>query len=300
MAWNIVCIPKSVVDLVLNKWSRWMRPSWRRQPGASLQIHKLFGQMFVIWNIKQVVLVQINYRMGLIHGEVYRRVRNSSLRVELGFVNPTVTGRGKVTTDESFSSLIKEKKIQNILIVCWRQRISPLRSPLSGRKFGNWRCLNVLNIFFARHDRLLTNLAKARRGLQVSTACPVCRADVEDELHVLRDCVWARPIWAELVLPVHWSDFTASPLFTWLHKNLQGSDIGKHQQMFWSILFAVTVHQLRAWPNKALHNPLFSRLSKPCIILGKAREINNCLDKPVETTKKEVKYIRWVAPIHPF
>jgi len=107
MAWNIVCIPKSVVDLVLNKWSRWMRPSWRRQPGAYLKIHKLCGQMFVIWNIKQVVLVQINYRMGLIHGEVYRRVRNSSLRVELGFVNPTVTGRGKVTTDESFSS-------------CWR------------------------------------------------------------------------------------------------------------------------------------------------------------------------------------
>lgn len=36
--------------------------------------------------------------------------------------------------------------------------------------------LNVLNIFFAS---LLTNLAKARRGLQVSTACPVCRAYVE-------------------------------------------------------------------------------------------------------------------------
>lgn len=54
-------------------------------------------------------------------------------------------------------------------------------------------------LWLAWQDRLLTNKARLTRNLSHDSSCPSCGHDVEDTLHVLRDCARAKTVWSVLV-----------------------------------------------------------------------------------------------------
>ncbi|KAA3486170.1 reverse transcriptase [Gossypium australe] len=58
-----------------------------------------------------------------------------------------------------------------------------------------------LFLWLVANQRLLTNSERVRRGFGQSSACSRCGHDVEDIMHVLRDCQTAKEVWM-LVVPL--------------------------------------------------------------------------------------------------
>ncbi|MBA0648959.1 hypothetical protein Goklo_016580 [Gossypium klotzschianum] len=46
-------------------------------------------------------------------------------------------------------------------------------------------------------ERLLSNVERVKRGLIVNPSCPICGHDLEDILHIIRDCTTAKAIWRQ-------------------------------------------------------------------------------------------------------
>ncbi|KAI5396132.1 hypothetical protein KIW84_062366 [Lathyrus oleraceus] len=62
-----------------------------------------------------------------------------------------------------------------------------------------------------------------------------------------------------------------------------------------------TIHQLRAWRKKVQHNDSFNFSHNPSdIIIAKAKEIHKCLVKALDLNHREVEFLKWKAPSHPF
>lgn len=53
--------------------------------------------------------------------------------------------------------------------------------------------------WLARQDRLLTNKMRLTRHLTTDCSCKSCGFPVENCLHILRDCLMARPVWEQLI-----------------------------------------------------------------------------------------------------
>ncbi|CAN1824281.1 Putative ribonuclease H protein At1g65750 [Linum perenne] len=53
-------------------------------------------------------------------------------------------------------------------------------------------------LWLAGHDRLLTNDQRARRMLTSDPHCPICPGQIENTIHILRDCHFAFTVWNEL------------------------------------------------------------------------------------------------------
>ncbi|MBA0550679.1 hypothetical protein Golob_021603, partial [Gossypium lobatum] len=68
-------------------------------------------------------------------------------------------------------------------------------------------------------QRLLTNSECTRQGLGYNSSCPICGCEIEDTLHVLRDCSIAKEAWMHVV-PIeqqnsgasHWECFSGGVL----------------------------------------------------------------------------------------
>ncbi|KAK5844398.1 hypothetical protein PVK06_000535 [Gossypium arboreum] len=54
-------------------------------------------------------------------------------------------------------------------------------------------------IWMTLTDRLLTNEESMKRGLGDNSACGICSHNIEDALHVIRDCYTAKVIWTQVV-----------------------------------------------------------------------------------------------------
>ncbi|KAF7822242.1 ribonuclease H [Senna tora] len=101
-----------------------------------------------------------------------------------------------------------------------------------------WKGMEKVRSFLwlCGHDRLLTNVARKRRGLAATDVCARCNGATEDLLHTLRDCAKARCIWLKLVHPSKWHLFFNVPRLNWLSLNL-GSNMGWHGSD-WGVIFA--------------------------------------------------------------
>lgn len=78
-------------------------------------------------------------------------------------------------------------------------RFDPLCFDFS--KVWQWNGPQQVRTFLwqAVHDRLLTNEARARRGMSSDSTCPYCLNQPETLMHVLRDCEFALQVWSHLV-----------------------------------------------------------------------------------------------------
>ncbi|KAF7811130.1 putative ribonuclease H protein At1g65750 family [Senna tora] len=101
-----------------------------------------------------------------------------------------------------------------------------------------WKGMEKVRSFLwlCGHDRILTNVARKRRGMAATDVCTRCNVAAEDLLHTLRDCVKARSIWLKLVHPSKWHLFFNTSRLNWLSLNLS-SNMGWHGSD-WGVIFA--------------------------------------------------------------
>ncbi|CAN1178992.1 Putative ribonuclease H protein At1g65750 [Linum perenne] len=61
-----------------------------------------------------------------------------------------------------------------------------------------WRGPNRVRFFLwlAFQDKLLTNNQRARRNLSTDASCATCQCPIEDVLHIIKDCRFAREVWS--------------------------------------------------------------------------------------------------------
>ncbi|KAK5843109.1 hypothetical protein PVK06_005544 [Gossypium arboreum] len=116
-----------------------------------------------------------------------------------------------------------------------------------------WKYLGPQRIQFflwlACKQRLLTNLERARRGLNHSTFCPMCRHNTEDVLHTLRDCSTIKEIWLSITHP-SWQNqfFSNDNIFNWVEENLKHNEWLIWANTSWPTLFGIVAW--RIWKNR--------------------------------------------------
>ncbi|KAF7829553.1 ribonuclease H [Senna tora] len=113
-----------------------------------------------------------------------------------------------------------------------------------GHRFWNllwkWKGMEKIRSFLwlCGHDRLLTNVARKRRGIAATDVCTRCNNAPEDLLHTLMDCPKAKSIWLKLVHPGKWHIFFSASSLDWLTLNLS-SNLGSSRND-WDVVFAIS------------------------------------------------------------
>ena len=70
-----------------------------------------------------------------------------------------------------------------------------------------WQCI---------HKSIPAREVLDARGLVVPISCPLCNAEVESIIHILRDCPLAKEFWNSFPIPIHSCTFYGTNLLDWL------------------------------------------------------------------------------------
>ena len=93
------------------------------------------------------------------------------------------------------------------------------------------------------HGRLLTNAERYRRKLATSPLCAACSNEVEDLVHIFRECPKAKEVWRGLqARGLRYTAGSAS-LQEWIYIN----SLGDHEDPKWQTKFLLTVWYLWKW-----------------------------------------------------
>ncbi|MBA0586305.1 hypothetical protein Gorai_017049, partial [Gossypium raimondii] len=86
-------------------------------------------------------------------------------------------------------------------IRCWKDNWVPRVRPLIKFIPANVNIDSdyLLNEMVTEEERLLSNMERVKRGLIVNPSCPICGNDLEDILHIIRDCTAAKAIWRQVI-----------------------------------------------------------------------------------------------------
>ncbi|KAH1067662.1 hypothetical protein J1N35_032649 [Gossypium stocksii] len=68
-------------------------------------------------------------------------------------------------------------------------------------------------IWLVLKRQLLTNSERVRRGIAQDASCQLCGHSLEDNLHTLRDCPFAKEIWKQVIPPNYFDSFFAGMCF---------------------------------------------------------------------------------------
>nr|KYP56432.1 Putative ribonuclease H protein At1g65750 family [Cajanus cajan] len=113
----------------------------------------------------------------------------------------------------------------------------------------------------------MTNEARFGRDLTTSPICPICMQDVENTMHVLRDCIFARQVWSSIPRGSCISQPTGSNFQEWLIFHLTRS---RTELMNWPLSFAITIDALWNRRNEVVFQQ--SSLSASQLVL----KVTNC------------------------
>ncbi|KAG8499648.1 hypothetical protein CXB51_006070 [Gossypium anomalum] len=105
-------------------------------------------------------------------------------------------------------------------------------------------------LWLAFQQRLLTNSERTRRGISHSSSCTVCGNDLEDLVHVLRDCPNANDVWKIVVPDQLKQRFFSLPFHDWFILNLCFHERLQESGVTWSCLFGLI--EWRIWKNRNL------------------------------------------------
>lgn len=75
-------------------------------------------------------------------------------------------------------------------------------------------------LWFAFQNRLQTHVFRHRIGLSSSDRCSRCGDGAKTVVHVLRDCSWARAVWAAVLPESIRVSFFHGDIIQWVHTNL--------------------------------------------------------------------------------
>lgn len=114
-------------------------------------------------------------------------------------------------------------------------------------------------VWLMKHDRLLTNLNKSKRGLGTA-ACSLCGHANESTLHAFRDCPRVMEVWMHK-MPLDIShEFFNLDLEEWFTLNINWSS---KKEGGWNYFWTMACHLIWYWPNKEEHMEDFVRPCNP-------------------------------------
>ena len=93
-------------------------------------------------------------------------------------------------------------------------------------------------LWLVGHGKLLTNAQRKLRHLCDSEECSRCHLQAETLLHALRDCVFSRRLWHEVLPPSLRSQFFMDQQESWLVSNLTSQRVGENN-IPWCLLFGI-------------------------------------------------------------
>lgn len=103
------------------------------------------------------------------------------------------------------------------------------------------------------HNRLLTRKRMAKWDGGRDT-CLICRLEMGDLRHALRDCAHARAVWDKLIPYKRRQEFYEEEWRVWLQKNLRWR--GRvEEELFWQEYFAIGCWYIWKWRNGQVHDP---------------------------------------------
>ena len=102
------------------------------------------------------------------------------------------------------------------------------------------------------HDRLLTNESLYDRHIHLDVVCGVCKTNIENLCHALRNYVKAREFWLKLGVSIHDLDFWESDAEKWLDNNLKLSRRANIEN--WKAIFCVGCWLIWKRMNEVVHH----------------------------------------------
>lgn len=118
----------------------------------------------------------------------------------------------------------------------------------------HWKCPKriKMHLWKLASEGLLTNVARAHRGLAQSPDCPTCMGNLESVVHVSQDCTFARDLWNMRLGSMTHQSFFSLNLHDWLLDKLHKS---RHKRPpLWNSTFAVALDCLWQIRNERMFN----------------------------------------------
>ncbi|PNY15946.1 ribonuclease H, partial [Trifolium pratense] len=117
-------------------------------------------------------------------------------------------------------------------------------------------------IWLVKHNRILTNYRKSKMNLG-GPWCNHCVDEIEDVLHILRDCPLAKAIWCNVLRMEVRTTFFNLQHQEWITFNIT-KELGKdHVTVPWNAFWATSCHMLWKWRNSEEHDATFMRPVQP-------------------------------------
>ncbi|KAE8668532.1 hypothetical protein F3Y22_tig00112293pilonHSYRG00078 [Hibiscus syriacus] len=91
---------------------------------------------------------------------------------------------------------------------------------------------------------ILTIQERCRCGLSQSSICPLCSANEESILHMMRDCPSMKGSWLKVIPSALTRSFFMAPLFDWVMDNLTNKDNFLGMVIPWAIFFLTFIWQI--------------------------------------------------------
>lgn len=149
------------------------------------------------------------------------------------------------------------------------------------------------------HGKLMTNVARRRKGLTTDDTCPRCHSCPETIIHMIRDCEEVKEFLSNLIDPDNWSKFFRMGFHSWLDWNLSSKLIGTHHST-WPIVFGTAINDI--W--KKQNSLVFLQVSNMgrnlyFQVLNQASFIMNLNDKSASTSTNlcpTAVVVNWCPP----
>ena len=116
-------------------------------------------------------------------------------------------------------------------------------------------------------------------------------------MHVLRDCLYAKQVWLNLLSAGYISNFFSYSLLDWISFNVR-EDCGLHGRQHWHLIWGVTCWFLWNWRNKDFFYDNFDRPSNPTsIILNRWKEFCGETDRETDMgVRSATTSAKWTPP----
>lgn len=142
---------------------------------------------------------------------------------------------------------------------------SMLRPPSEEQNNGSWQAIRSIKVpnricnflWLIKHDRILTNAERCKRGLSPCEHCPHCHNKTEDLHHIFRTCLKAIHVWKK-TLPGILEQDAIMPFSNWVDFNINKSNLVNEKER-WNGRFAIIIWWLWKWRN----NFVFNRKDRP-------------------------------------
>ncbi|KAK4267638.1 hypothetical protein QN277_024391 [Acacia crassicarpa] len=138
------------------------------------------------------------------------------------------------------------------------------------KKIWAWKGVERVRVFLwlAFHNRLPTN-ERRRRWSSGSATCAYCEVGIEDEMHIFRDCYYARQVWLSLIHPRYVTVFFMLPLKDWFALNL-AEELGLDRVNPWCLIWGVGIWFLWKWRNNCVFQDHLWKPYNPSEVIKKS------------------------------